>query len=204
MRVNRLRTYIRTYLVACVIFLAGCASSVKQAPVSKQADPNWPQHVTKMQSQTTWHAKGRLAVTKGNNKGGNASFVWQQVSDRYHIQMHGPFGSGAAVISGGPKQVFAKESNGKKHHASTPEALMQQLVGWQVPLSGLQYWIRGVPIPNVKVSMQSLNSQGLLKNLVQEGWSIHYIEYGNDNLPKKMQLNHANLKIKLVVTSWSE
>jgi outer membrane lipoprotein LolB len=197
---------LRVYILACVVFLAGCASTVKQNDSQPlQASKADERHVERVQGLLKWHAKGRLAVKKGD-KGGNASFVWQQIADRYQVQMHGPFGSGAVVITGGPNHVTAKESNGKKHSASTPEVLMQQLAGWQVPLAGLQYWIRGVPIPGVKVSLQRLNAQGLLENLVQDGWNIHISEYTQDKmpLPKKMQLQNGNLKIKLIVTTWSE
>lgn len=188
-----------------MIFLAGCASTVRQGDKPLPDNKADAQHVERVQTLTKWHAKGRLAVKNGD-KGGNASFVWQQVGDRYQVQMHGPFGSGAVVITGGPHHVIAKESNGKTHRASTPEALMQQLAGWQVPLTGLQCWIRGVPIPDVKVSLQKMNAQGLLENLVQDGWNIHISEYTQDRmpLPKKMQLQHGKLKIKLIVTSWSE
>lgn len=189
---------MRIALIGLLVFLVGCSSSVKREEAST------PNAVPKVETALTdrWSAKGRLAVNHGK-KGANASFVWQQFQDRYQIRMHGPFGAGSVLITGTPREVFAQEANGKKHQATSPEQLMQRLVGWHLPLSGLRYWIRGISIPNVPITEKRFNKQGFLVHIVQDGWTIRYTEY-KDTLPKKIELHHPKLKIKLIVTAWGE
>lgn len=189
---------MRIVLIGLLIFLVGCSSSVKR---QEGSTPNITSEASAI-SADRWYAKGRLAVTHGK-KGGNASFIWQQFQDRYQIRMHGPFGAGSILITGMSSGVFAQEANGKKHRASSPEQLMQRLVGWHLPLSGLRYWIRGIPIPNVPVTTKHLNDRDLLNSFVQKGWTIRYNEY-QDLLPKKIELHHPKLKIKLIITAWGE
>lgn len=185
------------------LFLVGCSSSFKHTlPTAQPAAPAVTAQETVPSSADRWSAKGRLAVMHGK-KGGNASFIWQQLQDRYQLRMHGPFGAGSVLITGTPHEVFAQEANGKKHQAGSPEQLMQRLVGWHLPLSGLRYWIRGMPIPGVAVSAKRSNREGFLTHLVQSGWTIHYSEY-KDALPKKIELHHPKLKIKLIITAWGE
>lgn len=183
----------------------GCAPSSKRPSLPKnEANIIWEQHQKKIEALNNWSAKGRFAVTQGQ-KGGNASFLWQQSDPLYQVKLHGPFGAGALMITGSPRHVYARDAKGKKYQADSPEQLMQQIVGWHVPLSGLRYWIRGIPIPNVPITSMQLNSDGCLQQLAQDGWSIQYIEYTFDKiaLPKMIQLHNPKLKIKLVITAWS-
>ena len=106
------------FALSLVAMLAGCSHSLKQEIKTDNnvTKVNWTKHADEVRAISSWQAKGRLAVAQGN-KGGNASFVWQEMGDRYQIQMHGPFGAGGVMIAGGPDHVFAIEANGKKHHA---------------------------------------------------------------------------------------
>lgn len=195
---------MRIIAVFLVLALVGCAPSPKRTALpADETKQTWQQHQQQINATPHWSAKGRLAVTQGK-KGGNASFVWQQIQDRFQIKLHGPFGSGAVMITGNSRHVQAKEANGKSHQANSPEQLMQQLAGWQVPISGLQYWIRGIPVPQMPASNLQFNGDGLLKQFNQDGWTIHYDEYVLDKcpLPKRILLHNAKLKVKLIVTSW--
>lgn len=195
---------MRALVALLVLMLVGCAPSPKKPVPPMGEKPSWQQHQKEIQAIDQWKAKGRLAVTQGK-KGGNASFIWQQAGDRFHIKLHGPFGAGSVMISGNPHQVHAQEANGKHHQARTPEELMEKLVGWYVPVSGLEYWIRGIPVPDMKASHFVYNDQGYLKQFNQNGWTIRYDEYVFEPLclPKRILLHNQKLKVKLIITSWS-
>lgn len=177
-------------------------SSATVIPMEKEAA--WHQHQTRLQELDYWHAEGRIAVKQGK-KGGNASFVWTQRGDHFDIKLFGPFGSGAVYISGNDHHVQLKEANGKIRTAKTPEELLQAVAGWQVPITGLQYWLRGMPIPGEKLKKHRLGEGGTLIYLQQEGWHIDYESYRHDNalpLPAKMQLANRKLKVKIINKSW--
>lgn len=190
------------------LFLVGCTLTPPRQESSslptEHLKAQWETHQHQVEAHPFWQARGRFAVNQGTS-GGHASFAWQQAGDRAQIRLHGPFGAGSVVITANPHQVIAQEANGKKHQAASAEQLMQKLVGWYVPITGLRHWVRGLPIPNTNITGMQLDPEGRLKRLVQEGWTIQYGEYTEDSitLPKQLQLHNPKLKIKMVITTWS-
>lgn len=178
-----------------ILLLASCAAPPPK-PVATTTTP-----VVSTPTQKTWQASGRIAA-KQSEKGANASFVWQQKGESYLVRLFGPFGSGGVVIKNYPQYVELKEANGKITTANTPEMLMQKIAHWQVPITGLQYWLRGAPSPHGQVTSQKLDDKGRLAFLSQQGWKIHYENYFEDNLPNKLRLENGNIKIKMIVTAW--
>lgn len=192
------------------LFVQGCSTTTPHQKAEMgtlsqvQIESASEQHQHRLSELHDWQAEGRIAVKQGN-KGGNATFVWRQRGEHFDIKLFGPFGSGAVYITGNNQQVQLKEANGKIHTAQSPEALLQKVAGWQVPLSGLRYWLRGLPIPGDKMKKQRLGEGGTLTHFQQDGWIIDYESYHHDNalpLPWKMQLINRKLKVKILVKSW--
>ncbi len=193
-------------------FLASCASIKSPAPspsLNSGASPeeSWKQNKTKLSNLNSWDSEGRIAVSR-KHEGESASFTWQQFPEQFFLKLFGPFGSGAmeleGVLTGPDKQVILRQGN-KISYAATAEDLLYQQVKWRVPLSGLTYWAKGVPVPNQPIDYYVLNADGSLKQLSQLGWEISYTKYGsfeNVNLPTKMHLISNELEVKLAIRNW--
>jgi outer membrane lipoprotein LolB len=198
-------------ITLCVLLLVGCSQTPKKpaAPLTHAQKPQQEQigknHQQQLASLNHWQAEGRLAAAQGQ-KGGNASFVWTQKGDNYQIKLFGPFGSGAIHILGNSKYVELKEANGKITKAQSPEMLLKKIAGWQVPLSGLRYWMRGIPAPIGQSHAQTYNDKGMLMRFVQQGWTVDYEGYQDSAslpLPNKLRLQNGNVRVKMIVTSWT-
>ncbi len=216
-----------------LLLLAGCAQHPKKpadAPHVKKATPieqhegkqhpsgknldsgkhqpaeqKWQQHQKQLSSLNHWQAEGRLAASNGS-KGGNASFVWLQKGESYQVKLFGPFGSGSVHITGHPQFVELREANGKTTRAQSPEQLLKKVSGMQIPVTGLRYWLLGLPSPQTQSSAQHLNDNGYLKHLAQQGWNVIYENYQTQNspaLPSKLRLQNGNVKLKMIVTNWT-
>ncbi len=202
---------MRVILVLFLLCLAGCSAPPKKpdiiaAPIvsPQQTESAWERHQKQLMGLQHWQAEGRLAVTRGS-KGGNASFVWQQDGDFYQIKLFGPFGSGSVYITGGPRSVEIREADGKLTKAASPEQLLQKVSGLYVPVTGLVYWLRGLPTSGHPSTAQRLDNQGHLLSLQQEGWQIRYEGYSSQAgvpLPSKLNLKNNEVAVKMVVTSW--
>lgn len=189
------------------LLLVGCSTSVKQPhSISHETKKEWAQHSAQLNLMHHWQAQGRLAISRGT-KGSTASFVWQQNNDFYHIKLFGPFGAGTVHVVGGPSRVLLRNTNGETQLAHSPEALMKALAGWYVPVTGLQYWLKGLPAPHDTSHAKRFNTQGMLSYLNQEGWHIYYQHYNKDHpfpLPHKLELRNDDIIVKMVITSWKK
>jgi outer membrane lipoprotein LolB len=86
---------------------------------------------------------------------------------------------------------------------------MQALYGWALPLSGLRYWVLGIPEPKRGFERDAkrghLDAYGRLAKLRQGGWTIDYQQYQDTQpieLPQEIALSNRALKVKLVVSEW--
>jgi outer membrane lipoprotein LolB len=146
---------------------------------------------------------GRIAVNQGS-QGWQASVRWREQPERYAIDLIGPLGQGRALIEGTPAGV-RMQTERDVLSAAEPDSLLAQATGMQVPISGLRYWIRGLPDPS-QPSRPSVDERGRLRRLEQNGWMIEYPNYIQVNgleLPKRIHAQQGELEVKLFIQTWT-
>lgn len=155
-----------------------------------------------------FEARGKVGFSNGE-KGGNATVRWIQRGQDYRIHLYGPFGAGSVEIVGRNGSVHLVRSDGSSVSAKTPEELVKNELGWVIPVSGLQYWLRGIPAQgsapsNIVISNQTEN-QKELEQLTQQGWVVKYQSYQDvDSLrmPHRMVLTNGPIRLKFVFNQW--
>ncbi len=162
----------------------------------------WETHKATMQTLDNWNLKGRVAG-KSNNEGFRAGVHWQQLQHDFVIDLHGPLGRKVAVITGKPGNVQLNTSKGESYEADDPETLLQELLGYSLPVNGLRYWLLGVPDPKQANSFE-LDEKGRLIQLNQTGWLINYKRYHEDTpaLPALIQISNLNLNANIKIDHW--
>jgi len=149
-------------------------------------------------------AVGKLGMQSAQESW-TAGLTWRQDRDNYLLRLSGPLGQGLMELRGSPGLVEMRTSDDVVYRARTAEELMQTHAGWRVPLSGLRYWIIGLPDPQARVIDLELDPMGRLAELRQLGWHIRYQRYGEFDgvaLPTRLTLENSQLRAKLVVRSW--
>jgi outer membrane lipoprotein LolB len=130
---------------------------------------------------------------------------WLQRQDYYDIRLSGPLGRGAARLTGRPgSSVVLEVANQGRFEAPTPEALLEQQLGWKLPVSHLVWWVRGLPAPDSKSTL-NVDSMGRLATLQQDGWSLEYLSYTEQDgyaLPERIKLHGQDLDVTLVIKDW--
>ena len=189
-------------LIVSVLLLSGCASGPQRAAVERP-ELAWRSHHLLLQQIDHWHLAGRIAATT-NGQGWNARLLWEQEVGHYRVQLRGPLGQGAARLEGDDSGVVLVTDNGELH-AATPEAVLYRQTGWQLPVSGLRYWILGMPVPHSDHRRQ-LDRFGQLATLEQDGWSIRFQRYhlSADGLaiPDRLVLDNDEIEVRLVIDRW--
>lgn len=192
-------------LVLLVAVLGGCAANpVPSSTGTASPESLWVDRQSQLAFLDHWLASGRIAF-HAQGRGGSASFLWRQDQERYNIHLSGPLGTKAVDIQGNGRRAMLTIAGKSGEVGATPDQLLADMLGWKVPISGLRYWVRGLPAPDRRKSMK-LNALGQLTMLEQDGWHIDfnaYQELGQRSLPKRIVLERSEATVRLVIDEWS-
>ena len=95
-------------------------------------------------------------------------------------------------------------ADGATYRASSVEMLVREQVGWPVPIEMLGWWVRGLAAPG-PVQQRTLDEEGRLSTLQQEGWAIEYSRYGEVGevaMPSRMTARQDDRSVKIAVKRW--
>lgn len=184
--------------------LASCATTkVAEQPPAKNENIPWGSRVQTLSGIQDWNLKAMIGI-RNRSDAGSASMNWQQLNKTYHITLFGPLGTGSYELNGKPGRVELANSSGQHFYANSPEELLRMRTGWQLPVSDLYYWVRGLPVPNVP-AQKKLDGYNHLVLLQQQGWTIQYLRYNSVNhvdVPSKIFLSNPEMDVKIVINQW--
>jgi outer membrane lipoprotein LolB len=191
--------------VFCLAFLLNGCATVIQAPPNLHTSTNAKVRNQNLANLQDFEAIGKIGFSDGQ-QGGNASIVWEQHPQSYRVRLYGPLGSGAVQIKGDSNDVSLTKTDGKIITANTPEALVSKELGWVIPVSGLRYWLRGLPAPGTAPKKMLLDDSNRLWQMNQQDWNIQYQAYksidGRD-VPYKLLLTNGSIRLKFIFDRWS-
>lgn len=153
----------------------------------------------------SWDIHARAALTlKGEAY--NIGLSWERSSERFMLLLEAPFGQGVFRIDrdvGGAYRL--RLPDGQVFTNATAEALLEEVIGWSLPVGGLEYWIRGIPQPGTDYSHR-LDAQGRARSIRQDRWDISYLDYFAEQpqLPRRIKLSRDELALKLVIERWQQ
>lgn len=194
-----------------LLFLIGL-SACNPTPVRFEpvVDVNWQQQQLVHQQLQRWVISGRISI-QTEYDGGQADFSWQQhnLTD-YNIRLIAPMGAGTTLIKGRADGVSLSTSAGDEMRDTDVDKLLQRLNGWPLPVSGLQYWVKGLPAPNSAFEITQWKDSGLPEVMLQDGWRIEFKKYkahGNYHFPGKLFINRQKadeeVDVRLIIRQWS-
>jgi len=188
--------------------LTACAPNpVRFEPV---VDVNWQEQQNRQKQLHSWAISGRISV-QTEYEGGQVDYTWQQhnLTD-YNIRLQAPMGAGTTLIAGRKSGVSLKTSSGDELFDTDVDRLMHSINGWPLPVSGLQYWVRGLPAPTSQYEISEWKETGLPGVMLQDGWRIEFKKYktvGNHHLPGKLFINRLKgdeeVDVRLIIRQWT-
>lgn len=185
---------------ALIALLAACAGAPPAAETG-----NWPRQRESLEALDAWQFRGRVNV-RYENESHTPRILWRQRNRNYDIRLWGSFNAGNTRITGDPNGVIL-ESDGEVLSAETPEELILEQLGYELPVSHLEYWIRGLPAPGGEAALL-FNERGRLAGIRQEGWSVSYPDprrYGKISLPGEMEVLRSadDVRLRFVGLRWT-
>ncbi len=188
----------RSRLLLLVLALSGCAVQPPHAPPAA-----CPLPACTPAAVTDWKLQGRLSLTH-DGQGWHAGLDWENHAGRYRLLVRGPLGQGALQLDGDAQGVRLVDADGRIYTAADAESLLQQVAGWELPVSGMRYWVRGLPDPGLHLDA-TLDGTGRLTLMRQAGWTIRYQRYrlvDGIEWPARLTLERNGLVLKLVIDRW--
>lgn len=193
------------------VALAGCSSAAVR-PAVQDAEAAWVARQYVLAPISAWEIKGRLSLRAADD-GWHANLRWVRDREHHEIDLSGPVGQGHIKLSQDASGARLRDSNHKTHYARNAQELLRAFTGWQVPLEGLNFWILGIPVPDIPLQ-RALDGQGRLETLSQLGWDVRFLKYtheGNNDLPGKLFIKRRldepgsaakTLEVRLVIDRW--
>ncbi|MBV1930260.1 MAG: lipoprotein insertase outer membrane protein LolB [Porticoccaceae bacterium] len=191
--------YLVLGLIAGQILISACSHQILST--NTQVPSLWPRHHEQMRGISNWHIKGKIGYENAS-EGGSTWLDWHQQVDQFSLLLSGPFGAGTVQIFGDDDFVTLRQAKAPDISAVSAKTLVRHLLGWELPIDELSYWIRGIPAPNALTSEQHFNQQSLLANLHQSGWQLVFSKYRHTKagiLPGKITATQGETHFKLII-----
>ncbi len=183
----RLRSWLA---VVAVALFAACASKPPVLPPG--AIPG-----------EQFELSGRVAV-KLDGRGYSARMRWLHDSDADAIWLYSPIGSTIATLTADAGSATLVTAKKETFQSENVQQLTREILGWDLPLPGLQHWVLGRANPAVPVTEIERDEQERITRLVQGDWQVDFAGYAGDGrLPQSLLLHYADLRVRLVIDRWN-
>lgn len=182
----------RLFLTGIVLaVVAGCA-----APRAPQVLPASNAGIN------TFSLTGRVAV-KLEQRGYSAKLSWRHAAAGDRLRLLSPVGSVIAELEADASGAMLTTGDKKVYRSGNVQELTREVLGWDLPLEGLQHWVVGRAEPEIPVQAEERDARGRLTKLTQNDWRISFLDYaGESALPARMVLAYDSLNLRLIIDRW--
>ncbi len=195
-----------------ILLLNACSTAPRQIPDTVTDNTgqlkNWAARQAALAKRSSWQLKARASVTY---RGENWPFgiEWQQQSaQQYTMQVKHPLTQNTLATVVKASGAVTLTANRRVYRDSTAEKLIEKHLRVKLPVSGMQYWVRGIASPAYPVSSVELDRVGRPVQLQQAGWVMHYSNYesaGRDALPRNIKISRSSpqpVQVKMRIRQW--
>ena len=179
---------VRWMWLVVLLLLTGCAA-LKMPPVPLNG----------------FSASGRVSIRAGNDAH-YANFAWQAEPSRDRLSLGNPLGQILAelevqYVNDVPTSAVLRDAEGRAQSGNA-EDLLRETTGMSLPVSGLRWWLQGLPAPG-NARTQS-TEDGLL--IEQDGWRIQVSDFSETTPvrkgPRKIYLTRDDVSVRIAISEW--
>lgn len=157
-----------------------------------------------------WQLYARIGL-RSKDRSGSATLIWEEKPEQRNLRLLGPLGGGLILLQQDNMGVSIQDSKGKTWHAKNAGELIYRVTGWQIPVSGLRWWLLGMNEPGSQAEFSVDDSQRLI-SVHQDGWIVTFEKYslfGDYELPTLIVVeteasldDERYIRAKLIVKGW--
>ncbi len=181
-------------ILGAALVLGGCAS----VSTPKNVIPADPASIE------TFELNGRVRIkVKAQNKGYPGKIRWQHQGAKEDLWIYTPLGNLVARLEQDENTAAITTAEGEEYRAGTLSFLARDVLGYDLPIDALQYWVRGLEWPKGRTNNLVKDGNGRLTLLAQDQWEVSYQAWtGANGLPSKMSVENEEMTLSLVIDQW--
>lgn len=148
----------------------------------------------------------RVAVRFGSD-GYTGTLRWRHSGRRDAVDLYTPVGTLHARLLRDEQGAAIEMADGRRDADADAGVLSRRVLGWELPLDALPYWVFSRPAPVPAPDRFDVSSEGRPALLQQGGWRVSYqtfFEGAAQVLPERLELDRPGLKVKLIVSRWGQ
>ncbi len=192
-------------LLTCLFLalMSGCASAPSITAAPEAARFAYQQRAATIAAWSRWEFNGRLSLDDGED-GGSGQLRWQVDGQTSQLDFRGTLGRGAWRLSIEPGHVVLDKADGSRTVAGAVDQIIENEIGWRVPVNALSYWVRGLQAPGQPDQVE-FDELGRVTRLSQQGWLIDFDRYraaAGVELPGRIEAVNGDYRLKLAGTRW--
>lgn len=179
-------------IILLCLLLSACSGSRHTAP-----QPLLP--LAANSGLQNWKISGKIGL-RTDSDAHSAYINWHQCGESFDIRLSGPLGQGGARLFGNRIGVRLQTKDDETLYAGSAEQLMQQYLGWSLPVSQLAYWMRGIPSPQYAFEASTAG-----QHFSQQGWQLDFpklTQVDGYQLPSKATAEQLPYKVTLLIKDW--
>ena len=163
----------------------------------------------RVDSLRSWKARGDIVMRGARAvRGWRGRFYWEQAGRRFKMRISSLLGGTLMMVSGEfGGEVNAIAASGERRRADTPEQLVREMLGVEVPVTNLRYWIAGAPAYGAR-AYDAFAHEGRLRSFGQSGWRVRYAAWHSPHqLPERLVLSSErddDASIAISIRSWED
>lgn len=208
--------YSRIFVICLGLIASCCLAACSTAPstpatlATGTTEVNASAVVRQYQEQLL--LSGRIQVQYQQNGKAQSlpgSFEWQQNKDDTSINLISPLGQTIANIRQDASGASLQQANQALRTADNLDSLLNEALGWSLPVSGLRDWLQGFT-RNADGRLLPLAAQDNLL-IKANGWQLRYVSWqdeGGQARPKRIDLQRytaqaGEVSMRIVIDQWN-
>lgn len=183
-------------IAACLVAIACATREPRPAGAWLDERQAW------FDQHPNWDISGRVGLRDGN-RGGSLGFTWQAEGDQHRIHLRTSAGGRQWRLRFTPGSAMLEGTDVPRLTGRSPDPLVEEAVGWPIPVHALSWWIRGlVPPGGGRISFAD---DGTLAGVAGPVWTLDYQRFEQVEgrlLPTRLVARSGEYRVTIAIGDW--
>lgn len=201
------------FTLSALLFLTAC-QSIYNAPTQAEKptieishnDPQWLQHLAKLNQIQTYKAKGIFGYISPDERF-SSHFDWQyKAPTSFGLTLSSNLSSKSLKLQRTVSGMTVSDDKGRTRTTQDIDGLMEEIIGISFPIDQFAYWVKGQPERHSHYIINEKRQLAQFDYTVNgSNWRVNFVEYHENrlpNLPKLIVLENGKQTLKIRIDEW--